>query len=132
MKIKWCFLIVLGSVCFTGLDAASTSSKVPPELIGTWDYTSMTPLKNGKPFGTVHFHPGQWTVTFNLDSTWTMKTPSPPNPRGLNGSYELHGHDLEMKLADGKPYYKYNLTIEQNGKVLTLTTRETIIIADRE
>ena len=31
-----------------------------------------------------------------------MKTPSPQNPRGLNGSYEVHGHDLDMKLAQRK------------------------------
>ena len=115
-----------------GLDAIGNSSKVPPELIGTWDYTSMTPLKNGKPFGTVHFQPGQWTVTFNQDGTWVMKTPSPPNPHGLNGSYEVHGHDLEMKLAGGKPYNKYRFTIEQDGKVLSLMTKETSISANRE
>jgi len=132
MKSKWCwFLIALASVCLIRIDATGSSPKVPPELIGTWDYTSMTALKNGKPFGTVHFQPGQWTVTFNPDATWVMKTP-PPNPRGLNGSYEVHGHDLDMKLADGKPYFKYRFTVEQDGKVLVLTTKEATISANRE
>ena len=61
----------------------------------------MSALKNGKPFGVIHFQLGQWTVTFN---TWTMKTP-PPILRTMNGSYSVHGHDLEMKMTDGKPYY---------------------------
>lgn len=128
---RW-FLIVLASICLLGLDATGSFSKVPPELIGTWDYTSMTALKKGKPFGTVHFQPGQWTVTFNQDKTWVMRTPSPPNPRGLNGSYEVHAHDLDMKLADGKPYYTYRFAVEQDGKVLILTTKEVTISANRE
>jgi hypothetical protein len=105
----------------------------PPELIGTWDYASMTALKNGKPFGTVHFQPGQWTVTFNQDATWTMKPPSPPaNPGGLSGSYAVHGHDVDMKLPNGSPYYTYRFTIEQDGKALTLTTKEASVSASRE
>lgn len=91
----------------------------------------MSALKNGKPFGVIHFQLGQWTVTFNQDSTWTMKTPL-PNPRTMNGSYSVNGHDLEMKMADGKPYYTYRFTIEQDGKVLVLKNKETIINADRE
>jgi hypothetical protein len=131
MKIKWCwFLAILASVCLWGLDATGSSSNTPPELIGTWDYSSMTSLKNGKPFGTVHFQPGQWTTTFNQDNAWVMKTPSPPNPHGLNGIYRVHGHDLEMKLVDGRPYYTFHFTIEQN--VLALTTKEISISANRE
>jgi hypothetical protein len=130
---KFEYLIVLVSVCLTGLNASGGSAKAPPEVIGTWNYTSMTALKNGKPFGTVHFRPGQWTVTFNQDATWVMQPPSPPaKPGGLNGSYAVHGHDVDMKLANGSPYYKYRFTIEQDGKVLTLTTKESTISASRE
>jgi len=133
MKSRACwFLIVLASVCLMGVDATGSSPKVPPELIGTWDYTSMTALKNGKPFGTVHFQPGQWTVRFNLDATWAMKPPSSANPGGLNGSYEVNGDDLDMKLSSGKPYYKYRFTIERDGEVLVLTTKESTISANKE
>jgi hypothetical protein len=133
MKTKWSwFLIVLASVSLIGLDAIGSSSKVTSELIGTWDYTSMTALKKGKPFGTVHFQPGQWTVTFNQDATWGMKLPPPANPRDLNGSYEIHEGDLDMKLADGKPFHKYHFKVEQEGKVLVLTTDESTISANRE
>jgi hypothetical protein len=130
-RSRW-FPTVLALVCLMGFDATSGSPKVPPELIGKWNYASMTALKDGKPFGTVHFQPGQWTVTFNQDFTWLMKTPSPSNPGGLSGSYEVHGHDLDMKLASGKPYYKYRFTIEQDGKVLVLTTKEATISAGKE
>jgi hypothetical protein len=133
MTFRRCwFLIVLVLIYLVGFDATGGSTKVPRELIGKWNYASMTSLKNGKPFGTVHFQPGQWTVTFNEDSTWIMKTPSPPNPSGLSGSYEVHGHDLDMKLASGKPYYKYRFTIEQDGKVLVLTTKEVTITGNKE
>jgi hypothetical protein len=130
--IKSYFLIVFASIFVVGFSATGSSFKVAPELIGTWDYTSMTALKNGKPFGTAHFQPGQWTVTFNQDATWVMKTPSSQNPHSLNGSYEVHKHDLDMKLASGKPYYTYHFALKQDGKVLVLTTKEHIISANRE
>ncbi len=133
MKTKWSwFLILLASVSFIRLDAVGSSAEVPSKLIGTWDYTSMTTLKKGKPLGTVHFQPGQWTVTFNQNATWTMKLPSPANPRDLNGSYEVHDHDLDMKLTDGKPFHKYRFTVESDGKVLALASDEATISAKRE
>ncbi len=133
MKTKWSwFLILLASVSLARLNAVGSSGRVPSELIGTWDYTSMTALKKGKPFGTVHFQPGQWTVTFKQDATWTMKLPPPANPRDLNGSYEVHEHDLDMKLADGKPFDKYRFTLEQDGKVLVLASDEATITAKKE
>ena len=104
-----------------------------PELIGTWDYAAMTALKNGKPFGTVHFQPGQWTVTFNQDATWAMKPPSPPaTPGGLSGSYAVHGHDVDMRLPNGRICNTYRFTVEQDGKALTLTTKGATISASRE
>ena len=126
------FLIALVSCNLSTLGAADSLPKIPVELLGTWDYTSMTALKNGKPFGTVRFQSGQWTVTFNQDATWVMKTPSPPNQHGLNGNYEVHRQDLEMKLANGNPYGRYHFTVEQNGKVLVLTDKEVTINANRE
>jgi hypothetical protein len=126
-------LISLASVCLVAVGSAGGSPKTRPELVGTWDYTSMTALKNGKPFGTVHFQPGQWTVTFNQDASWVMKPPSPPaKPGGLSGSYAIHGNDIDMKLANGSSYQKYRFIVEQDGKVLTLTTKEATISASRE
>lgn len=132
MRWRLGFAIILASVCVIGLNLAEGKKAPPPELVGTWNYTSMTALKNGKPFGTINFQPGQWTVTFNQDATWVMKTPSNLNPHGLNGTYEVHGFDVDMKLANGKPYYKYRYAIEQEGKVLVLTGKEAINRANRE
>ncbi|MGD0546172.1 MAG: lipocalin family protein [Candidatus Acidiferrales bacterium] len=133
MRTTLLFLqIVIFAACLTALDARSASPKVPSELIGTWDYESFTPLKNGKPFGMVHFQPGQWTVTFNQDATWVMKPPSNVNPSGQNGTYEVHGHDLDMKSSNGKPYNSFHFKIDHEGKVLTLVNQKTSITANRE
>jgi hypothetical protein len=107
--------------------------KPPPELIGTWDVTSMTALKKGKIFGTVNFQPDQWTITFNSDATWAMKPPSPPaKPGGLNGSYAVRERHVDMKLANGSTYQECHLTIGQDGNALTLRTKDSIISANRE
>jgi hypothetical protein len=75
----------------------------------------------------------RWTVTFNQDASWVMKPPSPPaKPGGLSGSYAIHGNDIDMKLANGSSYQKYRFIVEQDGKVLTLTTKEATISASRE
>jgi len=119
-------------MCQVALDGKSASPKIPSELVGTSDYEPFTTLKNGKPFGTVHFQPGQWTVTFNQDGTWLMKAPSNVNSSGLRGTYEVHWHDLDMKLSNGKPYNLSHFKIDQDGKVLTLEDHKTSIIANRE
>jgi len=118
-----CICLAISSVAF---------DKIQAELVGTWDYTSMTALKKGKPFGTVHFQPGQWTVIFKQDATWAMSMPPPANPRTMGGTYEVRGHDVDMKMADGKPFKTYHFTIEQGGKILTLRTADVSITASRE
>jgi hypothetical protein len=45
----------------------------PQALVGSWNYESMTNLKDGKPFGTVHFKPGQLTIAFNPDGSWARE-----------------------------------------------------------
>ena len=127
---KFMLPLVLAAVCLVGLHA-SGSPMAPPELIGTWTYTALTNLKDGKPFGTAHFKPGQLRMTFNPDGTWILH-PVSANHQGLNGSYEINGQDLEMKLADGKPYQKCSFAFEQNGTVLVMTNKERIITASRE
>ncbi len=37
-----------------------------------------------------------------------------------------------MNLANGKPYDKYRFTVEQDGKMLVLTTKEHTITASHE
>jgi hypothetical protein len=121
-------------MCLAAPGAAGDLSKTARELIGTWDYMSLTALKDGKPFGTVHFQPGQWTLTLNQDATWTMKQPSPSaKPAGIvNGTYEVRGHDVDMKRVDGSPFKTSRFKIEHDGKVLILTDTGAIIRATRE
>ncbi|MGB8540950.1 MAG: hypothetical protein WCD49_04855 [Candidatus Acidiferrales bacterium] len=127
-----CLQLVIFVACLVALDARSASPKIPSELIGAWDYESFSPLKNGKPFGTVHFQPGQWTVTFNQDATWVMKPLTNVDPSGQSGTYEVHGQDLDMKLSNGKAYNSFHFKIDHEGKVLTLENQKTSITANRE
>jgi hypothetical protein len=131
-RIKIQLLIMLVSACFVGLSATGGSANVPTELTGIWEYSAMTALKAGKPFGSVNFGSGQWTVTFNPDNTWTMEVNLPRNPaRHMNGHYVIHGHELDMKLDDGKPYSSYRFSVEQDGKLLVLTNKEHTINANK-
>jgi hypothetical protein len=62
-----------------------------------------------------------------------MKPPLPPaKPGGTSGSYSVHGRDVDMKRTDGNSFQKYRFKVEQDGKVLVLTTKESIIAASRE
>jgi len=119
-------LCILALLC-----ACFASDKIAPELLGTWNYTSMAALDKGKPSGTIHFHPGQWSVTFGNDAKWSMILPSNVNAHGLSGTYKIHKQTLEMRLSDGRPYYKYRFSFEEDGKVLVLTGDQSINRATR-
>ena|SRR5664279_718807 len=122
------FIAILAYVCLIGLSTANGGSPVPSQLIGTWDYTSLS--VNAKGTGVADFHPGEWTVTFNQDATWVMK--SPLTPGGDSGRYEVKGHDLTMLRTNGELYEKYRFSVSQNGKVLGLVSKLTTISASRE
>lgn len=109
----------------------AAADRIPQELIGTWHENSMTALKNGKSFGTGNFKPGQLSITFSADGMWLIDT-TVPRPHKLNGSYEVHGYDLDMKWEDGKPYALYHYKIAQNGKQLLLKNDEVSIVASRK
>jgi hypothetical protein len=84
-------LPILVCVWLVALGLAKASDELPQELIGIWDYTSMT-IPSG---ATVHFKPGQWTLRLNADATWVMQGPT-PNAKPVNGTYEVHGSKLKM------------------------------------
>jgi|SRR5208282_1159382 len=130
-------LALLACSYFLAVSNAIASSEIPPGLVGTWNYSSLTIIKNGKPFGTVHFRPGQWTLKLNADGTYLTKGPlkSPSSDSsGSAGKYEVHKHDLGMRPDDGGHDLKYNFKLKQGGKVLMLTDENdgTIISATRE
>ncbi len=123
--INFLLLLCLAQLCHAAAD------KIPEELIGRWSEQSLTALKNGKPFGTVNFKPHQASITFNADGTWIINT-TIPTPHKLNGVYEIHGQDLDMKWADGEPYSLYQFRIDQGGKQLVMENKEHRILAVHE
>ena len=126
------FLLALALVSLAELNLAVASTGILPELIGTWDFASMSPLKDGKPFGTIQFKPGQWSLQLNQDGTYVEKMPLRKYPLA-EGTYKVHGHVLEMKPANGKTDLKYRFALEEDGKVLVLTDKDkSITRANRE
>ena len=107
-----------------GFSLARASDKNARELIGKWDYTSLT-ISSG---ATVHFKPGQWTLELNADATWIMQGPK-PNAKPVNGTYEVHGG---MLIMNGGNDLEYHFTLKHDGKVLELKDKSTKISASRE
>ena len=131
------FVAVLVCVCFVAIGASVVSSQIPPDLIGMWNYSSLTAIKDGRPFGTVHFQPGQWTMKLNADGRFFEKGPlksKSSDSDGATGKYEVHKHEFDMRPDRGSHELKYNFKLEEGGKVLVLTDKDkgTIIKADRE
>lgn len=117
-------LIVTGYAVAGGEDS-------PKALVGDWDYASMTNLKDGKPSGTVHFKPGQWTITFNPDGSWARSAPVPAaQPQA--GTYKVHKNDLILKHNYAASDDKYEFEPKNDGKTLTLTNKATIYQATRQ
>ena len=91
-----------------------------------WDYSTFTVVKNGKPFSTIHFQPGQWTLSLNADGTYIEKEPLKPRSADSNvatGKYEVHKHDLKMRPDKDGRELKYGFKLEADGKVLVLTDK---------
>ena len=57
-------------------------------LVGSWDYTTYTMLKKGKPVGTVQFKPRTMVFTYNDDGAWQMQADDATHTH-RNGTYEL-------------------------------------------
>jgi hypothetical protein len=121
-RMKSKILLILVCVGFLGL--AKASDELPHELIGTWDYTSLT-IPSG---ATVHFKPGQWTLRLNADATWVMQGPV-PSAKQVNGTYEVHGSNLKMI---GGNDLEYHFSLKRDGKVLELKDKGSKINAGRE
>jgi hypothetical protein len=122
MKSK--ILLALVCVWLLALGLAKASDEVPQELVGIWDYTSLT-IPSG---ATVHFKPGQWTLRLNADATWVMQGPT-PNAKPVNGTYEVHGSKLKM---NGGNDLEYHFRLKRGGKVLELQDKGSKISASRE
>ncbi len=122
MKSK--ILLILVCVGLLALGLAKASSELPQELVGVWDYASLT-ISSG---ATVHFKPGQWTLKLSADATWLMQGPL-PNAKPVNGTYEVHGSELKM---NGGNNLEYHFSLKHDGKVLELKDKSSKISATRE
>jgi hypothetical protein len=118
------FLLALSLVCLAVLGEVAASSGIPAELIGTWDYMSLTIPSGAR----VHFKPGQWTLKLSADATWTMQGPT-PNTKPVNGTYEVRGNNLKMH---GGNDLEYHFSRKHGGKDLQLRDKKTVIDASRE
>ncbi|MGC2364255.1 MAG: hypothetical protein WA555_04505 [Candidatus Sulfotelmatobacter sp.] len=118
--------ILLIPVCvwLLAFGLAKASDEVPQELIGTWDYISLT-IPSG---ATVHFKPGQWTLKLNADKTWVMEGLVPKHWKA-NGAYEVHGSKLKL---NGGNDLEYHFSLKRDGKVLELKDKSSKISASRE
>jgi hypothetical protein len=110
---------------------AVASAQESQVLVGSWNYESMTNLKDGKPFGTLHFKPGQWTITFNADGHWTRNAPLPA-AKPQSGTYKVHKHELTLKHDVVAPDDRFDIRFQSDGKVLMLSNKDTIYQASRQ
>jgi hypothetical protein len=90
----------------------------------------MTSLRDGKPSGTVHFKPGQWTITFNQDGSWARSAPVPA-AKPQAGTYKVHKNDLILTHNYAASDDKFEFELTDDGKTLTLTNKDTIYQASR-
>jgi hypothetical protein len=124
MKILLAALLVMAC-------SAVANAQTPQTLLGSWNYESMMNLKHGKPFGTLHFGPGQWIITFKSDGTWTRTAPLPP-AKPQSGTYKVHKQTLILKYSVSVPDDRYRFEIQSDGKKLTMTDKKTIFQASRQ
>lgn len=122
--------IVLALILIVTCYAVAAGQDSPQALVGGWDYASMTNLKDGKPSGTVHFKPGQWTITFNPDASWT-RSALIPAAKPQAGTYKVHNNDLILKHNYVASDDKFEFELKNDGKTLTLTNKDTIYQATR-
>jgi hypothetical protein len=111
--------------------AVAAGQNSPQALVGSWNYDSMTNLKDGKPSGTVHFKPGQWTIALNPDGSWARSAPIPA-AKPQAGTYKVHKNDLILKHNYAASDDKYEFELKNDGKTLTLTNKDTIYQATRQ
>jgi hypothetical protein len=123
LRMKSKILLALVCIWFSSGLAKASDERVQ-ELVGTWDYTSLT-IPSG---ATVHFKPGQWTLKLNADATWVMQGPT-PNAKPTNGTYEVHGSTLKM---NGGNNLEYHFSLKRDGKILELRDKSNKISASRE
>ena len=127
----WSVLVsVLLSLSTVPLFAAGTSID-KAVLVGSWDYTTYTMLKKGKPVGTIQFKPRSMIFTYNGDGTWQMQADDATHTH-RSGTYALlHGSELVLKNSDGSPYQDFQVEIRSDGKFMLLRDDKSALTAEK-
>ncbi len=110
---------------------ASGASIDKAALVGSWDYTTYTMLKKGKPVGTIQFKPRSMVFTYNDDGTWQMQADDATHTH-RNGTYELlHGSELVLKNPDGSGYQDFQLEMRSDGRFMLLRDNKSALTAEK-
>lgn len=124
------FVAVLLSLSTVSLFAAGTEID-KAALVGSWEYTTYTMLKKGKPVGTVQFKPRSMVFTYNEDGTWQMLADDATHTH-RNGTYEvLHGSKLVLKNSDGSPYQDFQVEMRSGGRFMLLRDDKSALTAEK-
>lgn len=100
-------------------------------LVGSWDYTTYTMLKKGKPAGTIQFKPRSMVFTYNGDGTWQMQADDATHTH-RNGTYELRdGSELVLRNPDGSPYQDFQVEMRGDGKFMLLKDSKSALTAEK-
>jgi hypothetical protein len=128
MRIPTLALVLVIPILTSHAVLAETPDKTA--LIGMWDYASYTGLENGKPLGTLNFKPNTMVFTYQRDGTWEMRAADATHT-ALAGTYELRGTELILKKQDGSLYLDFQVELKNDGKVIVLRDKRSIITASK-
>lgn len=110
---------------------ASGASIDKAALVGSWDYTTYTMLKKGKPTGTIQFKPRSMVFTYHDDGTWQMQADDATHTH-RSGTYELrNGSELVLKNSDGSPYQDFQVEMRSDGKFMLLRDDKSALTAEK-
>jgi len=125
----WISAVLLALFCAVS-QIALAGSLDKTALIGRWDYTSYTVLKEGRPSGTVQFKPGTLVFTYHQDETWEMEANDATHTQ-LNGYYEVRRRQLIMRKSDGSPYQDCEVEMKDGGKAMIMKDKRSIVTATK-
>lgn len=129
-KVYSVLALILLSLSTVPLFAAGASID-KAALVGSWDYTTYTMLKKGKPVGTIQFKPRSMVFTYNDDGTWQMQADDATHTR-RSGTYELvHGSELVLENSDGSPYQDFQVEMRSDGRFMLLRDDKSALTAEK-
>lgn len=95
-------------------------------LLGTWDYRSFAGMLHGHPTGKLEMAPGTMVFSYSEDGKWMLQTAEHDKRAG---TFLLRSSELIMKDADGSVYQDFKVDVTPDGKQMTLTDSDSLIVA---